>query len=1288
MIEGLLIQERLDAVRTALREVRRREAGFWPVLTGAVVAGGLAWAGGLGWVMALWVVPVAVGLWVMAARWWAGRKVVADVEVARLVEAAVPELDARLITSVAILEKPRGRHDGVGFLERRVIEEVLNTGEAESWVAGVIGEKAKRAGHWMTGALYAFLGAMVWLTVALRGELMPRTEEVSGIPVVVERLEDGKVVLEFEVKPGSVEVERDSRLVVEAKVSPVVPREAKLVWTDAEGKELGSAGMSVGVDGTTFGGMIGRVDREMRYRVEAEGQRSAEYAVTTFVYPKLERLDVVVVPPAYMGLPMREVKNTLKVAAPEGSLLRFKAHLNKPVVSAELFASEEAVVVLKPGAEGELVLEGELKLEKSGRYRAHLVDDKERGNVKPPWVVLTAQPNALAKIEVVFPKRDLQVSALQELPVEAKVWDDVGVRRSGAMVTLAGESREVVFQHEVTGPNKKEAVKAMLNLESEGVVPRQLVSYHFWAEDAGPKGEVRRAMSDMFFAQVREFEDIFRESEAPPPSPGKPGEQAGKLVELQKQVVNANWRVVRDTAGGKKMEEAAKDVAVVRESESIVLEQTKEEMEKAEDAEVKQALTEAWKGMREALDALEKAEGGQRAALTQAQEHEQSALQWLYQASEREHLVARQDPKAKASSGAPKEKDEQLMSLELKQEEQRYEQEKTAQAEQSAEQKESLEVLNKLKELARRQEALAKKMQELREQMAQAGSEAEKGELRDQLDRLQEEQEDLLRGLDDLNEKLAGSERAADMEATRKELEEVREQAVEAAEKLKESNLADAANAATRAERDLKSLEEDFREKSARRFSEEMKGIKRDVQAVAEAQKKITEGLENQKTPEGTERGDTSNALDRMLSGADAAKALVEQQDRVQKLMEEMKSVSEQAEGAEPILSRKLYEAVRGAQTSGLEEHLEEARMQSRYGDRAEAQEAERKAATAVDKLAKQVESAAEAVLGNEAEGLRMARKELDRLIEEVEGEGENGIGVETGKDQVAEEQSGGEKESEKKMGDAAKAGNGDVAEGKNGGEIGKGEEGEGEQSGEIAGESGKPGEGKGKGEASSDGEGKGEGGKMAEAKGPGQGKGEGEGQGEPSSAGQGKAEGGKMAEEKGQGQGKAEGGGLARNESASQETSSGSSGGGGQGQTMGQGGNARSGGGGEWFFDEAGEVPRPGPFLGEGYREWAERLSLVEELVADPELANEAARVADAARALKLEHGRNNEAPQAATLQTRITMPLLELRNRVNEALARKGAQDPTVPIDRDPVPPAFRDLVRRYYTELGGGN
>ncbi|WP_256199205.1 hypothetical protein [Verrucomicrobium spinosum] len=39
-------------------------------------------------------------------------------------------------------------------------------------------------------------------------------------------------------------------------------------------------------------------------------------------------------------------------------------------------------------------------------------------------------------------------------------------------------------------------------------------------------------------------------------------------------------------------------------------------------------------------------------------------------------------------------------------------------------------------------------------------------------------------------------------------------------------------------------------------------------------------------------------------------------------------------------------------------------------------------------------------------------------------------------------------------------------------------------------------------------------------------------------------------------------------------------------------------------------------------------------------------------------------------------------------EELARKESANPLAPLDRDPVPHRFREQVRRYYTELGGGN
>ena len=122
-------------------------------------------------------------------------------------------------------------------------------------------------------------------------------------------------------------------------------------------------------------------------------------------------------------------------------------------------------------------------------------------------------------------------------------------------------------------------------------------------------------------------------------------------------------------------------------------------------------------------------------------------------------------------------------------------------------------------------------------------------------------------------------------------------------------------------------------------------------------------------------------------------------------------------------------------------------------------------------------------------------------------------------------------------------------------------------------------------------------------------------------------------------------------------------------------------------FFDDSKERPDSGVFTGSGYEQWSDRLRNVEELLNNPELRNEAAKVQDRARALRIELKRSNEAPQVSYLNTRITQPLMELRDRVVEELSKKDAGKNLAPVDRDPVPAEFRDLVKRYYQELGAG-
>lgn len=85
------------------------------------------------------------------------------------------------------------------------------------------------------------------------------------------------------------------------------------------------------------------------------------------------------------------------------------------------------------------------------------------------------------------------------------------------------------------------------------------------------------------------------------------------------------------------------------------------------------------------------------------------------------------------------------------------------------------------------------------------------------------------------------------------------------------------------------------------------------------------------------------------------------------------------------------------------------------------------------------------------------------------------------------------------------------------------------------------------------------------------------------------------------------------------------------------------------------------------------------------PELRNEVARVRERARAMRAEYKRHSKNPQWPLVRSQISGPLVEVRDRVAEELARREKSDSLVPIDRDPVPGKYSDLVRRYYEKLG---
>jgi len=109
------------------------------------------------------------------------------------------------------------------------------------------------------------------------------------------------------------------------------------------------------------------------------------------------------------------------------------------------------------------------------------------------------------------------------------------------------------------------------------------------------------------------------------------------------------------------------------------------------------------------------------------------------------------------------------------------------------------------------------------------------------------------------------------------------------------------------------------------------------------------------------------------------------------------------------------------------------------------------------------------------------------------------------------------------------------------------------------------------------------------------------------------------------------------------------------------------------------------GPIMGNDFGAWADRLRDVEELVDQPGLRDAVANARERARLLRQEFKRDQKKPDWAVVQLQILKPLIEVRARLGEELARRDSKDALVPIDRDPVPSRYTESVRRYYEELG---
>ncbi len=1145
--------------------------------------------------------------------------------IAQKIETAYPELKGLLLTAVQQSQEGQGEP---GYLQQRLIQQAVDhCQQTGSWRAAVPPAHVRRAMALQFAALALFAAAL-WQG---RTHWKPR----HGVPLFAEP--------GLTVTPGDTIIERGESLVVLARFGGALPPGVELVVNEPN-VPVRKIPLVKSLADPVFGGSVPEVAHDFTYRLDYRGERSRDFTVKVFEHPRLARADAELKFPAYTKLPPKRIEDTRRVSAVEGTQLGLTLQLNKPVVSATLVARnhEKTEIPLKVTANKAVAALADFPLAASQSYDLKLVDADGRANKASAPFVIDVLPNRPPELKIISPRGDVRPSALEEIAFEGTVWDDFGSPAYGLAYALAGKETKFIELGRDVPAKEKRTFNQLVQLEELGVKPDDLVSWYLWADDIGPDGKVRRTSSDMFFAEVRPFDEIFRESQAMQPQGQDsqqqgPGDQPQRLAELQKQIMSATWKLRREPVTKKYPD----DAGVVHESQQQALSLAKDNQDKARNPRSQALWNGVTKEMEKALQYLDAAKQS-RAPLAAALTAEQAAYAALLNLRSRQTDVTRSP---RGQQGGRQGDQRQLDELDLAQSDNRYETQRQAKSPQSPERREQNQVLNRLQELARRQQDVNERLKELQTALQAANTEREKEDVRRQLKRLQEEQQQMLADMDEMKQRMDRPENQSAMQQQRQQLEQTRDDAQKAADATARGSVAQALAAGTRAQRQLQQMRDELRKQSSSEFADDLRQMRTEARDLAQQQDDVSKKIVALDDPK-----------QKKLNDAPERQAAIDQLDRQKKRMDELVTratqVSEQAEGSEPLLSRQLYDSVRkvaqddaktvkdlrqqlleqGMLTRALNERLEQSPGKEggsrslelgsellREGFLTPAGQASQRAGAGITDLKRGVERAAESVLGDDAQALKLAQSELDAVTDQLKRELAQGQSGQPGETKPGQPRAGGESAS----GDQRQVGNQPPTEGGNtpsndpSGQPSAGGE---RTAGQTPGQPGQPGQARGD-----------------PANRPG---------GQRQLAGNDRAGGG------------AEGG----------------RGGGGEtidgllNQGIGRTGNIGG-----------------GPITGENFAPWADRLRDIEELVDTPALRDAVANARERARLLRQDFKRDQKKPDWAVVQLQILQPLVEVRARIGEELARRDSKDALVPIDRDPVPNRFADSVRRYYEELG---
>ncbi len=856
---------------------------------------------------------------------------VSDQRVALYLEEHEPTLDAAVVSAVEQRELRPVRASQSEALAKGVVAAALARLRAVERGRRVERREMRRGSAILGGLVILVLAAILTGPAYLRhGALAlfaPWRSAEAATPYTVQ------------VAPGDTTIPRGGDLEVQARLGGFDAEEVTLVASRGTGDPERIA-MPRGADSAQFSIRLFDLDQQTEYYIEAGPVRSPAFRIAVADLPYVKQIDLEYRYPDYARLSPHRVTDGGDIAAIRATRVKVAITPTIATKAGRLVLDGKDTIPLAGADSGRL--EGEITVSRSGFYKVELADAAGRHVPASLDYAIDMLDDGAPSVSITKPGRDAKVSSLEEVFIEARAEDDFGVQRLELVYSVNGGEGKKVSLH---GGRGLKAISAghTLYLEEMALEPGDVISYFARASDADRAG-AKTSTTDIYFLEVRPFNREYRQSEQAGGAGGSRGDASpGALSQRQREIVAATFKVVRDRAATSE-KETREHVSTILLSQGRLREQvatleqrlrqrgvlgTDSTMEKIA-AELPQAIA----AMREAEERLA------RNAADDALPHEQKALQHLQraEAAYREVQVSL-DGQPGAGAGGEQSSAEDLADLfELENDKLRNQYEQIERGEREQADRSVDETLERLRQLAARQQQETERARARGEQMSRSGTGG--GSQR----QLAEETEEVARQL----ERLA-------REQSSQELSEAARRLRDAANAMRRSATGQGGQSTAEAAAALRRLEEARRrldEGRTSRLERDARDLVQRAERLAEEQRDVAKDVEELRAGDNRELGASTRLMQRKDAMANEVADIEARLDRM----------SAEARREQREASRKLKEAADAIRETRLRERLLFSKGVMQGGSPEYARNLEEQIGGSVDDVKRRIQEAAGAV--------------------------------------------------------------------------------------------------------------------------------------------------------------------------------------------------------------------------------------------------------------------------------------------------------------------------------------